>query len=166
MFKINFKKTLLNSIIILAIFFIDRISKIYIIKIAELENTADIYINSYLNFYLIWNKGIAFGLFSFNDNYIYNIITLIIVSITITILIMLLKSDGFKKLSLLLVFGGSLGNIFDRIYYSAVPDFIDFHIKDFHWFVFNVADIFISLGIICLILDEIFINNKKNETIV
>ena len=165
MYKINLKKILLNFIIILVIFLSDRISKIYIIQMAELEGVVDIYITTYLNFYLIWNKGIAFGLFSFNDNYIYNIITLIIVSITITILIMLLKSDGFKKLSLLLVFGGSLGNIFDRIYYSAVPDFIDFHIKDFHWFVFNVADIFITLGIICLIFDEIFINNRKNEKI-
>ena len=163
MTKINFKKILLNSIIIFAIFFIDRIFKIYIIKIAEIENTVDIYLNSYLNFYLIWNKGIAFGLFSFNENYIYNIITLIIVLITIIVLIMILKTDGFKKYSLLLVFGGSLGNIFDRIYYSAVPDFIDFHINDFHWFVFNVADIFISLGIMCLIFDEMFINNKKNE---
>jgi len=163
MFKINFKKILLNTIIIFVIFFADRISKIYIIKIAELDNAVDIYINSYLNFYLIWNKGIAFGLFSFNENYIYSIITLIIVLITTIILIMISKADGFKKYSLLLVFGGSLGNIFDRIYYSAVPDFIDLHIKDFHWFVFNVADIFISLGIICLIFDEIFINNKKNE---
>ena len=163
MFKINFKKILLNTIIIFVIFFADRISKIYIIKIAELDNAVDIYINSYLNFYLIWNKGIAFGLFSFNENYIYSIITLIIVLITTIILIMISKADGFKKYSLLLVFGGSLGNIFDRIYYSAVPDFIDFHIKDFHWFVFNVADIFISLGIVCLIYDEIFINNKQNE---
>ena len=163
MHKINLKKFLLNLIIILVIFFTDRISKVYIINKVELNNTVDIYLNSYLNFYLIWNKGIAFGLFSFNENYIYNIITLIIILITIIVLIMISKADGFKKYSLLLVFGGSLGNIFDRIYYSAVPDFIDLHIKDFHWFVFNVADIFISLGIICLIFDEIFINNKKNE---
>jgi len=78
---------------------------------------------------------------------------------------MIANSKGFKKYSLIFVFGGSIGNLFDRIYYSAVPDFIDFHINDFHWFVFNVADIFITLGIICLIFDEIFINNKKNETI-
>ena len=90
-------------------------------------------------------------------------ITLIIVTITIIVLIMMSKSEGLKKYSFLFVFGGSLGNLFDRIYYNAVPDFIDFHINDFHWFVFNVADIFISLGIMCLIFDEIFINNKKNE---
>ena len=89
--------------------------------------------------------------------------TFVIVTITIVLLIMISKTNGFKKYSLLIVFGGSIGNIFDRIYYSAVPDFIDFHIKDFHWFVFNVADMFITLGIICLIFDEIFINNKKNE---
>jgi len=163
MFKINFKKALLNAVIVLVIFLTDRFFKIYIIKIAELENAVDIYLNSYLNFYLIWNKGIAFGLFSFDEKYVYNMITLIIVTITIIVLIMMSKSEGLKKYSLLFVFGGSLGNLFDRIYYNAVPDFIDFHINDFHWFVFNVADIFISLGIVCLIFDEIFINNKKNE---
>ena len=163
MFKINFKKALLNAVIILVIFLTDRFFKIYIIKIAELENAVDIYLNSYLNFYLIWNKGIAFGLFSFDEKYVYNMITLIIVTITIIVLIMMSKSEGLKKYSFLFVFGGSLGNLFDRIYYNAVPDFIDFHINDFHWFVFNVADIFISLGIMCLIFDEIFINNKKNE---
>ena len=163
MFKINFKKALLNTVIVLVIFLTDRFFKIYIIKIAELENAVDIYLNSYLNFYLIWNKGIAFGLFSFDEKYVYNMITLIIVTITIIVLIMMSKSEGLKKYSLLFVFGGSLGNLFDRIYYNAVPDFIDFHINNFHWFVFNVADIFISLGIMCLIFDEIFINNKKNE---
>ena len=162
MFKINFKKTLLNFGIILIIFLADRLTKIYILKIAEVENTVDIYINTYLNFYLIWNKGIAFGLFSFNERFIYNIITAIILLITVIILIMIIKNKGFKKYSLMFVLGGSLGNLFDRIYYSAVPDFIDFHINDFHWFVFNVADIFITLGIICLIFDEILINDKKN----
>jgi len=163
MFKINFKKILLNFIVVLVIFLADRFSKIYILKIAELENTVDIYLNSYLNFYLIWNKGIAFGLLSFNESFIYNIITLIITIITIAVLIMITKNNGFKKYCLLFVFGGSIGNLFDRIYYSAVPDFIDLHINNFHWFIFNIADIFITLGIICLIFAEIFDNNKKHE---
>ena len=162
MLEINFKKILINFGIISVIFFADRLTKIYILKIAEVKNTVDIYINTYLNFYLIWNKGIAFGLFSFNERFIYNIITAIILLITVIILIMIIKNKGFKKYSLMFVLGGSLGNLFDRIYYSAVPDFIDFHINDFHWFVFNVADIFITLGIICLIFDEILINDKKN----
>ena len=163
MFKINFKKTLLNFGIISIIFLADRLTKIYILKIAEVENAVDIYINTYLNFYLIWNKGIAFGLFSFNERFIYNIITAIILLIIVVILVMVIKNKGFKKYSLMFVLGGSLGNVFDRIYYSAVPDFIDFHLNDFHWFVFNVADIFITLGIICLIFDEILINDKINE---
>ncbi|MDA7573230.1 signal peptidase II [Candidatus Pelagibacter sp.] len=166
MIKLNLKKIISNFIIVLIIFLTDRFSKIYILKVAELENVVDIYVNTYLNFYLVWNKGVAFGLFSFNETLIYNIITLIIITIIIAILVMLIKIDGFKKYSLLFVLGGSLGNLFDRIYYSAVPDFIDFHIRDFHWFVFNVADIFITLGIICLILEEIFINNKKDEKVV
>ena len=159
MFKINFKKTLLNFGIISIIFLADRLTKIYILKIAEVENAVDIYINTYLNFYLIWNKGIAFGLFSFNERFIYNIITAVILLIIVVILVMIIKNKGFKKYSLMFVLGGSLGNVFDRIYYSAVPDFIDFHINDFHWFVFNVADIFITLGIICLIFNEILIND-------
>ena len=144
----------------------DRVSKAYILKIAELENVVDIYLNPYLNFYLIWNKGIAFGLLSFDGNFIYNIITLLIIMITLVVLLMIIKNKGIKKYALLLVMGGSLGNLFDRIYYSAVPDFIDFHINNFHWFIFNVADIFITLGIICLIFAEIFDNNKKDEKIV
>ena len=152
MLKINFKKIILNSIIILIIFLIDRISKIYILKIAELGNTVDIYVTQYLNLYLIWNKGIAFGLFSFNESIIYNVITIIIVVITIVVLIMVIKNENFKRYPLMLIFGGAIGNLFDRIYYSAVPDFIDFHVNEYHWFVFNAADI---------IFDEMFIKSKK-----
>jgi len=159
--KVNFKKILINFIIVLTIFLVDRLSKIYILKIAELESEVNIYISQYLNFYLIWNKGIAFGLFSFNESLIYNMITFTIAVITIVILIMIIKSKNFKKYSLLLVFGGSLGNLFDRFYYSAVPDFIDFHVNNFHWFIFNAADIFITIGVLCLIFDEIFIDSKK-----
>jgi signal peptidase II len=165
MSKLNLKKNMLCFFLVIVIFFADRLSKIKILKLAELENTVDIYLTSYLNFYLIWNKGIAFGLFSYNESIVYNIMTLLIIIITIIILVMTTKSEGFKKCLLLFVFGGSLGNIYDRIYYSAVPDFIDFHINNFHWFVFNVADIFITLGIIGLILVEIFNNNKHNEKI-
>ena len=154
---------MINFIIILIIFLLDRFSKIYILKIAEVDNVVDIYLTNYLNFYLIWNKGIAFGLLSFNESFIYNVITVIIATISVVILAMITINKGFKKYSLLFVFGGSIGNIFDRIYYSAVPDFIDFHVNDFHWFIFNIADIFITLGIMCLIYDEIFINNERNE---
>jgi len=166
MLKNNLKKILLNFIVIFIIFLVDRVSKIYILKVAEVGNTVDIYINSYLNFYLIWNKGIAFGLFSFNENFIYNIITFVITIIIFIVLVMIVNANGFRKYCLLFVLGGSLGNLVDRIYYSAVPDFIDLHINDFHWFIFNVADIFITLGIICLILNEIIFNNKKNEKFV
>ena len=165
MFKIKIKKILLNFIIILVIFLADRISKIYILNLVELENVVDVYLMQYLNLYLIWNKGIAFGLFSFDESFIYNVITLIIILINIVILAMIIKNDGFKKYSLLLVLGGSLGNLFDRIYYSAVPDFIDLHINQFHWFIFNVADIFITMGIICLIYAEIFFNKGKYDKI-
>ena len=159
----NLKKILFNSIFISVIFLVDRMTKIYIIKISTLENKVDIYLTEYLNLYLIWNKGIAFGLLSFNESFIYNSITGIIITISIIISIMIYRNNSFKKISLIFVLGGALGNLFDRIYYSAVPDFIDLHFNNFHWFVFNVADIFITLGIICLIFDEIFVNNKKNE---
>mgnify|MGYP006137782343 CR=1 FL=1 len=164
MFKINFKTLLINLIIVIAIFLIDRISKIYIIKIAEIEGTVDIYINQYLNFFLIWNNGVAFGLLSFDERIAYNFITAIIVAVIFLILVMVYKSENRSVYFLLFILGGSLGNLFDRIYYSAVPDFIDLHYNNFHWFIFNVADIFISIGVICLILAEMIINKKvKNE---
>lgn len=156
----NFKKILLNFTIISLIFFIDRISKNYILKIAEQESLVDIYINSYLNFYLIWNKGIAFGLFSFDQNLIYNLITLIIVVISFVIIILIIKTNGIERYLFTLVFGGAISNLYDRIYYKAVPDFIDFHIAEYHWFVFNVADIFITLGIVSIILMEVLKKNK------
>jgi len=163
MLRAKLNKVFLNSIIILSIFFIDRIFKIYILEIAELENKVDIYITSYLNFYLIWNKGVAFGLFSFEQNIIYHLISFVIFIISIVLIYMITKSDKLKKYSLILILGGALGNLFDRIYYSAVPDFIDLHIKGHHWFIFNVADIFITIGVICLILDELFFYKKTNE---
>ena len=163
MFKINYKKFLLNSIIVFIIFFLDRVSKIYILNKLETDGFVDIYLNPYLNLYLIWNKGIAFGLFSFNDDLIYNLISLVIVMILIVIILLIVKSKGITSYSLILVLGGALGNLYDRLYYSAVPDFIDFHIKDFHWFVFNLADIFITLGVISLILIELFNKKNKNE---
>ena len=161
MFKVDYKKLLHSTIIVLIIFFVDRVSKFYILKIAETESLVDIYVNSYLNFYLIWNKGVAFGLFSFDEHYIYKLVSLIIATIIIVITILIRKSKGIKKYSLLMVLGGALGNLYDRIYYTAVPDFIDFHIGEIHWFIFNVADIFITLGVLSLILLELF--NKKNE---
>ena len=160
MSKILFKKFSLNLIAISTIFLIDRLTKLYILKLAEIENSVDIYLTSYLNLYLIWNKGIAFGLLSMNESMIYNTITLIIGIIIIVILIMLWRNDNIQRYFLVLIVGGALGNFYDRIIYTAVPDFIDLHFKGFHWFVFNVADIFITVGVFCLILVELFFNNK------
>ena len=148
MLKINFKKFFLYSVIVILIFILDRFSKVYILNLAETNNLVDIYVAPFLNLYLIWNKGIAFGLFSFEQNSIYNFITILIIIINLVILIMIIKSNDIKAYFLMFILGGSSGNLFDRIYYSAVPDFIDFHINDFHWFIFNVADVFISVGVI------------------
>ena len=166
MFKINLKGILINLIIISVIFITDRISKIYILNLAKHDGAININITEYLNFNLIWNKGIAFGIFSFDDMFLYNIISLIIIIINIVILIMIIRTDSFKKYFLLFILGGSLGNVFDRLYFSGVPDFIDFHINNFHWFIFNVADIFITLGVICLIYVEIFFDKGKNEKLI
>ena len=141
----------------------DRLSKIYILKIAELETKVEIYITPYLNFYLIWNKGIAFGLFSFEKLIIYQLISLVIFTICIVLIFMIVKSEGLKKYALISILGGAIGNLFDRMYYTAVPDFIDLHFNGFHWFIFNLADIFITIGVMCLILDEIFFYKKNNE---
>ena len=158
------KKHLGDFSIIIVIFLIDRISKLMIISSPETYDQFGISVTSFLNFNLIWNEGIAFGLFSFEEKLYYNFLTIFIFLITIVIIWLMFRSEGFEKFSYTMIIGGSLGNIFDRIFYSAVPDFIDFHINNFHWFIFNVADIFITLGIISLITIEILINKKvKNE---
>jgi len=164
MLKKNYKKILLNLLALIFIFALDRISKLYIIKLAEINNSVDIYLSSYLNLNLIWNRGIAFGMLSFDESVIYNFITILIIIVNLIILIMIVRSNDIKCYFLIFILGGSMGNLFDRLYYYAVPDFIDFHINGFHWFIFNVADIFISLGVICLIFVELFLNKKtKNE---
>jgi signal peptidase II len=158
----NFKKILFYFIIVVILFLLDRISKLYILNLAQNSNV-DIYLNSFLNFYLIWNKGIGFGLFSFDKSIIYNLITFFIIILNIIIIVMICRTKDYKIYFLILILGGSLGNLYDRLYYYAVPDFIDFHIKNFHWFIFNVADIFISIGIICLIIVEIFVKKEIKD---
>ena len=163
MFENNLKKFFLSLTIISVIFSFDRISKLYILNLFEEGKYIDIYFNSFLNFHLIWNTGVGFGLFSSETNFYYNLITLLIILINIIILIMVIKSQDYKIFFLFMILGGSFGNLFDRVYYKAVPDFIDLHYGNFHWFVFNVADIFITIGIMCLIIVEFILNNKKQN---
>lgn len=158
--KIKFKKISLNLLILISIFFIDRLTKIYILNLAAVENSVDIYITPYLNLYLVWNKGIAFGLFSMNESIFYNLITFIIGIIILIIFYMIFKKNNIQRYFLLLIAGGAMGNFYDRLIYTAVPDFIDLHFYGYHWFVFNIADIFISIGVFCLILDELFFYKK------
>ncbi len=159
--EVKFKKVITSLLIVLTIFTIDRFSKIYILNIADTQNNVDIYINPFLNFILVWNTGVSFGLLSFEKSIIYNFITLLIVLINLLIIYLILKSSTLKSYFFLIILGGSLGNLFDRLYYSAVPDFIDLNYKGYHWFIFNVADIFITIGIVCLIIDELFFNKKN-----
>ena len=157
----NNKTFYINLIIIFSIFILDRLTKIYVIYLDKINSSSEIFSSKFLNIYLIWNEGIAFGFFSFDENHLYNFLTLFILIIIFVILYMISKSSGFKKYSLLMVFGGALGNVFDRIMYKAVPDFVDFHVGNFHWFIFNLADVFISIGVIFMIIYELFLSNKK-----
>tara|TARA_B100001109_G_C18681400_1_gene388878 strand:+ start:82 stop:564 length:483 start_codon:yes stop_codon:yes gene_type:complete len=150
-------------LIVLPIFLFDRFSKIYVIYLDKELLGSEIFSSKFLNISLIWNKGIAFGLFSFSQSNLYNLITLIIVIIIFIIVILIKKTKGIERLCLSMILGGALGNLYDRIVHKAVPDFIDFHIRDLHWFIFNVADIFITLGVIMLILLELLKTKKNNE---
>ena len=161
--KILSKNFVINSLLVFLIFLFDRISKIYVIYLDKKFFGSEIYSSKFLNIELYWNTGIAFGLFSFSENYLYNLLTFVIVIVIMIIIFMIVISKDFKKYPLLMILGGALGNLVDRIFFKAVPDFIDFHIQNLHWFIFNVADIFISLGIIFMILLEIIANNKNNE---
>ena len=150
-------------IIILAIFFSDRVTKIYLLNLQEDGTDIDFHITSFLNFYLIWNTGIGFGLASMEANIYYHILTSIIVIVNIGLIFFLIKSKGIYTYLITLIIGGSMGNLFDRIYYYAVPDFIDLHLGNYHWFIFNVADIFITVGIIGLILVELLKKEKVSK---
>ena len=155
------KKFLINFFLVLLIFLFDRISKIYVIYLDKKFLGSEIFSSKYLNINLIWNDGIAFGLLPFEKNSLYNVLTLIIVAIIIAIIFMTAKAEGIKKYSLLMILGGATGNVFDRLFNRSVPDFIDFHVGNFHWFIFNIADVFITLGVIFMILIEIIGNNRK-----
>ena len=146
--------------LVLFVFALDRISKSIILNILDNTGKVDIYVNSFFSLFLVWNKGIGFGLFSFDKSSIYNGISLIILIINIIIVYLIYKENAPKTYFLAIILGGSFGNLFDRYHYTAVPDFIDLNYNGYHWFIFNVADIFITIGIICLILVE-FLNYKK-----
>ena len=160
MLKIIKKKQITNTIFVMIFFFVDRISKLLIIGLADQNEQINITVTSFLNLNLIWNDGIAFGLLSFDENLSYNIVSIIIFMVIIYLAVLLINAEKLGRLALILVLGGALGNFFDRVYYSAVPDFIDFYFNGFHWFIFNVADIFITVGLFCLIYVEII---KKND---
>ncbi len=159
--KLN-KSLLISSSLVLLIFLIDRISKIYVINLHKQLLGSEIFSSKYLNIILSWNEGIAFGLLSFDQKNFYNLLTILIILIIFFIFVMMCKSSGLKKLALIMILGGALGNVFDRMLYKAVPDFIDFHVGNFHWFIFNVSDIFITLGVIFMILLELTDRGYKN----
>ena len=158
--KLN-KNFYLNFSLVLFIFLIDRISKLYVIHKNKFNLNSEIYSSKFLNIHLIWNEGIAFGLFSFNEDYLYNFLTFLIFIVIIFIIFLIKKSDPVRKNALLLVLGGAFGNFFDRLIYKAVPDFIDFHVGNFHWFIFNVSDIFITIGVIGMIFIEMTYKSKN-----
>ena len=157
------KPFLINLLLVSLIFLFDRFSKIYVIYLDQKLFGVEIFSSNFLNFRLIWNRGIAFGLFSFDQVVLYNILTILILIIILVIIFMTIKSEGLKKYSLLMILGGALGNFFDRLIYRSVPDFIDFHVGQFHWFIFNVADIFITVGVFFMILLEFTNINKVKD---
>ena len=150
-----YKKFLINLVIVTSIFLLDRFSKMYVIYLDKKFFGSEIFSSKFLNIQLIWNEGIAFGLFSFDQKNLYNILSIIIFLIILIILFWVIRTRGLKRYLLIIIFSGALGNFFDRIFYGAVPDFIDFHIGNFHWFIFNVSDIFITIGVIGMIFLEL-----------
>ena len=157
------KNFYVGLIITIFIFLSDRVSKMYVIHLSNKFMNSEIFSSKFLNISLVWNEGIAFGLFSFNQVNLYNTLTIIISLVILIVFVLIIKNEGFKKYAFLMIFGGAIGNLFDRIIYNAVPDFIDFHIGKFHWFVFNVSDIFITFGIIIVIVIEIVDKNKNTN---
>ena len=158
--KIELKKfDIYSFFLILLTFGIDRLSKIYVINLIE-SNQKELIVNDFLNLTLNWNRGIGFGLLSFDASMVYHVISALILLIIIYLIYLMVTSDNFSKLILAFIVGGAVGNLFDRLTYFAVPDFIDFHINNYHWFTFNAADIFITIGIFLMIIKEFFISKK------
>ena len=157
------KSFIINSLIVFSIFLLDRFSKIYVIYLEKKFLGSELFSSKFLNISLIWNEGIAFGLFSFDSQITYNFLTTLIILVILAILLMIIKSKSYERYALLMILGGALGNVFDRIIYKRVPDFIDFHVGDFHWFIFNVSDIFITIGVILMIFFEIIGKPKINQ---
>ena len=150
----------LKSLIILIIFTLDRVSKTYIINLFNETQFNEIYLIKFININFIWNEGIAFGLLNFGNQLFYDLISSLIAIISLVILFLAFKNKNFSGYFFAMVFGGSIGNLYDRIKFSAVPDFIDLHYNNFHWFIFNVADMFIFIGVVILILLEVIKKNK------
>ena len=145
--------------------FVDQVSKYFIIEYfniyPELLINDFLYeVNQYLNIVIVWNKGFAFGLFQ-NNIFRVNILYIFLIGSVILVLIIYANKLNQKYYFLIfgLIIGGALGNLIDRILYGAVVDFIDLHYMNLHWYVFNIADICISLGCMLLVLAEI----KKTE---
>ena len=151
------KKKIYLFIFVLVLFAIDRISKILILKNFLNNSSSEIYINSFLNFSLVWNSGIGFGILQLEPNIFYLLISIIITAINLILIYWMLTSSNYlESIFISIILGGALGNLFDRYYYSSVPDFIDLHYESFHWFTFNIADIFITIGIIGLLIIDLF----------
>ena len=155
------KKNIFYFFFVIIIFVIDRASKIIVINLVNDNSKSEIIILDFLSISLVWNEGIAFGFLSLEEKIFYNILTIIIILVIFLVFLMMLKSNGWEKIGFIMVFSGALGNAFDRIVFSAVPDFIDFHINNFHWFTFNFADVFITLGVFLLIINEVKLIKKK-----
>ena len=145
-----------------SILLIDFLSKNKIISIFKDGIVEKIYVNEYLDFILVFNTGISYGLFSGGGDFQ----KWILISLSILIIIFLLsfirnESSILSNLSISFIIGGALGNVLDRFTYGAVVDFISLHAKGFSWYIFNIADMFIVLGVILFILSQ-FILSKKN----
>jgi signal peptidase II len=150
------KKKIYLFIFVLVLFIIDRVSKILILKNFLNNSSSEIYINSFLNFSLVWNSGIGFGILQLEANIFYLLISIIISAINLILIYWMFTSSNYlESIFISIILGGALGNLFDRYYYSSVPDFIDLHYESFHWFTFNIADIFITIGIIGLIIIDL-----------
>ena len=158
------KNFFIDSFLVILIFLLDRVSKIYVISLDKKSFGSEIFYSKFFDISLIWNEGIAFGFLSFGHENLYNLLTILIIFIIFFVFVITIKSYGLKKYALIMILGGALGNVFDRIFYKAVPDFIDFHVGEFHWFIFNFADVFITIGVFYMILSE-FIDNNSREVL-
>jgi signal peptidase II len=147
--------TLLGMLTGLAVLAADQASKWWILHGLNLPSVGQIVLLPVLNFTMVWNRGVTFGLFNGFGAWSYLVLAATALAVVVALAVWLRRAESaLIAVPLGAIAGGAVGNVLDRLRFGAVVDFIDFHIGGWHWYVFNVADAAIVCGVAALVLEN------------